>query len=527
MLAGGTVTAASAKGRGKTPPRQGERPNIVLFLVDDLGWQDTSEPFWRDTTPQNRTFRTPNMERMARCGVKFTSAYAAALSSPSRVSLLTGMSPAAHRVTNWTLHKDCGPDPESDVLEWPQWSVNGIAAEPGVSGTTYVTPLPALLREAGYRTILVGKAHFGAMGTPGEDPRTLGFEVNVAGHAAGAPASYLGERNFGNVPGAAEQTPNAIPGLEAYWGEDIFATEALTLEAKKQIDSSLLDDRPFFLYMSHYAVHVPFDRDRRFYQAYLERGLDSTEAAYAALVEGMDKSLGDLRAYLQEKGIAQNTIVIFLSDNGGLTAWGRSGKPGLQNRPLRSGKGSPMEGGIRVPMLVEWPAVADSNTHCTEPVIIQDLFPTILEMASVGWVRTVQKVEGQSLVPLLRGNATLKRKRPLVWHFPNMWDAEGDGIAPYSAIRQGDWKLIYYYDTRRTMLFNLQEDIFEVVDHGTNPRVWKRRETLAHRLTRELKRVDAQVPRVRATGRWCRWPDGSAYREPTLKKGGHGHGRHF
>lgn len=527
VLAGGASATALAKGRGKTPPRQGERPNILLFLVDDLGWQDTSEPFWRDTTPQNRTFRTPNMERMARSGVKFTSAYAAALSSPSRVSLLTGMSPAAHRVTNWTLHKDRGPDPESEVLEWPRWSVNGLSAQPGVPGTTYATPLPALLREAGYRTILVGKAHFGAMGTPGEDPRTLGFEVNVAGHAAGAPASYLGERNFGNVPGAAEQAPNAIPGLEAYWGEDIFATEALTLEAKKQIDSSLLQDRPFFLYMSHYAVHVPFDRDNRFYQAYIERGLDPTEAAYAALVEGMDKSLGDLRVYLQEKGIAQNTIVIFLSDNGGLAAWGRSGKPGLQNRPLRSGKGSPMEGGIRVPMLVEWPAVADSNVHCTVPVIIQDLFPTILEMASVGWVRTVQEVEGQSLVPLLQGNATLKRKRPLVWHFPNMWDAEGDGIGPYSAIRQGDWKLIYYYDTRRTMLFNLQEDIFEIVDHGTNPRVWKRREIMARRLTRELKRVDAQVPRVRTTGRWCRWPDGSAYREPTPKEGRSGDGIHY
>lgn len=524
-LLGGGVTA-TARERAKAMPRQGERPNILLFLVDDLGWQDTSEPFWRDTTPQNRTFRTPNMEAMARCGVKFTSAYAAALSSPSRVSLLTGMSPAAHRVTNWTLRKDQGPDPKSEVLEWPRWSVNGIAAEPGVHGTTYVTPLPALLREAGYRTILVGKAHFGAMGTPGEDPRTLGFEVNVAGHAAGAPASYLGERNFGNVPGAAQQNPNAIPGLEAYWGEDIFATEALTLEAKKQIDSSLLQDRPFFLYMSHYAVHVPFDRDNRFYQAYIDRGLDPTEAAYAALVEGMDKSLGDLRAYLQEKGIAQNTIVIFLSDNGGLAAWGRSGKPGLQNRPLRSGKGSPMEGGIRVPMMVEWPAVGDSNTHCTEPVIIQDLFPTILEMASVGRVRTVQEVEGQSLVPLLQGNATLKRKRPLVWHFPNMWDAEGDGIAPYSAIRVGDWKLIYYYDTRRTMYFNLQEDIFEIVDHGSNPRVWKPRETMARRLTRELKRVDAQVPRVRATGRWCRWPDGSAYRERTLKEG-EGDGIHY
>ena len=250
LLGSGTAWAErpvppAARGDKTAPlaPRQGERPNILLFLADDMGWQDTSEPFWKDTTPLNRTYRTPGMEEMARNAVKFTEAYAASVSSPSRVSLLTGMNPAAHRVTNWTLFKDRGPDPESPTLDWPAWSVNGIAAVPGVERTTYVTPLPELLRQAGYRTAIVGKAHFGAMDTPGADPLTLGFEANVAGHAAGSPASYLGERNFGNVPGAAQQRPNAIPGLERYWGEAVFATEALTMEAKRQIDTALLLDK--------------------------------------------------------------------------------------------------------------------------------------------------------------------------------------------------------------------------------------------------------------------------------------------
>ncbi len=493
---------------------QEERPNILLFLVDDMGWQDTSEPFWKDTTPLNRIYRTPNMERMARQGMKFTEMYASPVSSPSRVSLLTGMTPAAHRVTNWTLYRDRGPDPESPLVEWPAWNVNGIAAQPGVPRTTHVTPLPELLRGAGYRTILVGKAHFGAIGTPAADPCTLGFEVNVAGHAGGGVASYLGEKNFGNRPGADSQPPQAVPGLESYWGEDIFLTEALTREAERQIDTALMLGRPFFLYMSHYAVHVPFDRDARYYQKYVDRGMEPTEAAYAALIEGMDRSLGDLRDYLRERGVERNTIVIFLSDNGGLSAWARGGRPGAQNWPLRSGKGSPLEGGIRVPMLIEWPGVADSGTHCTVPVAIHDLMPTLLEMGRTGPVRTVQRVEGTSLVPLLRGDeAAIPRNRPLVWHFPNMWDAPGDGIGPYSALRQGDWKLIYYYDTGRTMLFNLREDIFEKIDHGENPVQAKRRERMARRLTHELKRVDAQVPRLRATGEWCRWPDGTSYRE--------------
>lgn len=492
------------------------RPNILLFLVDDMGWQDTSEPFWQDTTVKNRLYHTPNMERLCDVGMKFTAAYTSPVSSPSRVSLMTGMTPAAHRVTNWTLRKNQGPDPKSDVLEWPAWHVNGIAAEPGYENTTYVTPLPQILRDNGYHTIHVGKAHFGAIGTPGADPRTLGFDVNVAGHAAGGLASYFGERNFGNVVGAAEQSPFAVPGLEKYWGQDIFVTEALTLEAKKQIDSALTLDKPFFLYMSHYAVHVPLNCDARYYQKYKNMGMDDDQAAYCALIEGMDKSLGDLMDHLKTRRVDKNTIIIFLSDNGGLSIYPRGGAPATQNFPLRSGKGAPTEGGVRVPMIVSQPGVTDNGSNCATPVAVHDLMPTVLEMAKVGTYKSVQRVEGVSIMPLIKGYLPTRSYavRPIISHFPNQWDATGDCIGAFSSIRKGDWKLIYYYATGKTMLFNIHDDIFEIIDHGASSSKAELRKRLAKQLTYELKRAKAQVSKLRATGNWCSYPDGSKYKVP-------------
>lgn len=496
------------------------RPNILLFLVDDMGWQDTSEPFWKDTTRLNRTYHTPNMERLADQGMKFTAAYASPVSSPSRVSLLTGMTPAAHRVTNWTLRKNQEPDPKSDILEWPAWHVNGISATAGVENTTHVTPLPQILKDNGYRTIMVGKAHFGAIDTPGADPLTLGFDINVAGHAAGGLASYLGERNFGNVEGAAQQSPFAVPGLEKYWGDDIFVTEALTIEAKAQIDSAVVSQRPFFLYMSHYAVHVPLDRDMRYYQKYKDRGLDDAQAAYCALIEGMDKSLGDLMTHLHERGVADNTVIIFISDNGGLSVTERGGRPGTQNFPLRSGKGAPTEGGVRVPMIVSRPGMTDSSSICSTPVAIHDLMPTVLDLAGVSKYKTIQRVEGSSLTQLLMGYSPSSKylSRPIVHHFPNLWDATGDCIGTFSSIRRGDWKLIYYYATGKTMLFNLSDDIFEKIDFGESPSTAALRVKMAKQLTRELRHADAQVPRLRATGEWCPYPDGSEYKLPRCDK---------
>lgn len=394
------------------------RPNIVMFLVDDMGWQDTSEPFWKQKTPFNERYHTPNMERLAREGMKFTQAYAMPICSPTRVSLMTGMNAARHRVTNWTLEKNASNDAADDKLEFPLWNVNGLSPVEGIERTVYATPLPQILHDHGYYTVHVGKAHFGAIGTPAALPESLGFDVNIAGHAAGAPESYLGTEKFGNdKPGKEEW---AVPGLEKYWEKDIFLTEALTREALYVLDT-VPDKKPFFLYMSHYAVHTPIYGDKRFLQKYLDRGLDETEAKYATMVEGMDKSLGDIMDYLKEKGLAENTVILFMSDNGGLSAVARGGKPHTHNKPLASGKGSMYEGGIREPMIVKWPGVTSAHSNTNEMVIIEDFFPTMLEMAGVEDAETVQQVDGQSFVPLLRESGQKQEERALYWHFPNKW----------------------------------------------------------------------------------------------------------
>lgn len=442
-----------------------DRPNIIMFLVDDMGWQDTSEPFWTQRTPFNDRYRTPNMERLARSGVKFTQAYACSVCSPSRVSLMTGLNAARHRVTNWTFAKDSPKDAPSNDLIFPSWNMNGISPDPSVGHAVHATCLPEFLREAGYRTIHVGKAHFGAFDTPGADPTNLGFDINIAGHAAGGPGSYLSEQGF-----SAEWRGGGnawdVPGLDDYLNSGVFLTEALTREANKTIDQAVADKTPFFLYMSHYAVHVPFAEDPRFIDNY--RDLPEKEAMYAALIEGMDTSLGDILNRIQDRGIADNTIVIFMSDNGGLSAHGRDGEPNTHNKPLSSGKGSAHEGGIREPMIVRWPGVTQADTACDEAIIIEDFFTTILEMAGIKDPQQVGGiVDGRSFVPLLRGESGVSKGRPLFWHYPNNWGPSGPGIGSTSAIRKDDWKLIYYHNpTAPTQLelFNIAHDIGETTN---------------------------------------------------------------
>ncbi|MCG2460727.1 sulfatase [Flavobacteriaceae bacterium F89] len=480
------------------------QPNIVIFLVDDMGWQDTSVPFWDKKTPFNERYRTPNMERLAAQGIKFTQAYAASVCSPSRVSLMTGMNAARHRVTNWTLKKDQIQPMELDhpTLQFPEWNVNGMSPVAGIEKSAYSTPLPRLLQEAGYYTIHCGKAHFGAIGTPAADPINLGFDVNIAGHAAGAPASYFGTQNFGN--GMSGKKIWAVPGLEKYYGQDIFLTEALTREAKKAMGTAVAGKRPFFLYMAHYAVHVPIMGDDRFVQKYYDQGLDSIEAKYAAMVEGMDKSLGDLMDYLEDKKIADNTIILFMSDNGGLSAHGRGGEPNTHNKPLASGKGSAYEGGIREPMIVKWPGITAMNTLTDQQVIIEDFFPTVLEMAGIKNKPTVQKVDGQSFVPILEGQKP-NENRTLVWHYPNEWGVSGPGIGASSTVRKGDWKLIYFHADQHLELYNIVDDIGELHNlAATEPDKLK---VLAKVLSDYLREVKAQMPVEKATGKIVPYPD--------------------
>jgi len=478
-------------------------PNIVLFLVDDMGWQDTSVPFWNKRTTFNDLYHTPNMERLAKEGMKFTQAYATPVCSPTRVSLMTGMNAARHRVTNWTLRKNAIQPMEKnhDSLVFPNWNVNGLTPVGGDSLAVHAMPLAQALHDVGYFTVHSGKAHLGAIGTPGENPLNLGFDINIAGHGAGAPGSYLGAEKFGN--GVEGKKDWAVPGLEKYYDKDINLTEAITQEALTVLDSAIAGQQPFFLYMSHYAIHTPITEDKRFYQKYLEKGMDSIEAKYASMIEGIDKSLGDIMNYVEKKNIEDNTIILFMSDNGGLSAHARGGEPHTHNAPLSSGKGSMREGGIREPMLVKWPDVVEKESMSTHQVIIEDFYPTILEMAGIDSLETVQKIDGQSFVSVLKGEI-YDGVRPLFWHYPNEWGLSGPGIGAASAIRKGDWKLIYYHADRSMELFNLKTDIGETKNLvESNPEKLKE---LATTLTNYLKSVDVQMPSYKLTGELVPYP---------------------
>ena len=485
---------------------QNIRPNIIVFMVDDMGWMDTSVPFDTSINSLNKRYHTPNMERLAREGMKFTNAYATPVCTPSRVSMLTGMNVINHGVTNWTspFKNKNSENPDADFNP-TIWNMNGLSNAPGTTNTVYATTYPQLLKDAGYFTIHVGKAHWGPAGTPGANPYNLGFMVNISGHAAGHPQSYLGRENYGNIINKA--SVQAVPDLEQYHNTDTFLTEALTLEAIKTLEDPIKNNRPFYLNMSHYAVHVPLIADQRFFWNYIDAGVEVQEAKYASLVEGMDKSLGDLMDFLQQKNIDKNTIIIFMSDNGGLSLVPeRGGEPHTQNLPLRAGKGSVYEGGIREPMIVKWPGVVNASSVNKQPVIIEDFFPSILEMAGVKKYKTIQNVDGKSFVPILKNANTTMIDRPLIWHYPHNWTGiDGPGINYFSAIRLGDWKLVYSMRHKTLELYNLKTDLAEQNNRAAqNPDIVKR---LARLLTNELKKSDAPMPTYKSTGAKVPWPD--------------------
>lgn len=483
------------------------RPNIVLFMVDDMGWQDTSLPFWTERTPLNEKYHTPHMERLASQGMIFTQAYACSVSSPTRASLMTGMNAARHRVTNWTLRKNISTDAKSEALSFPDWNMNGICQTSGIPYTYEVTSLAQILKNNGYHTIHCGKAHWGAIDTPGEDPHHFGFEVNIAGHAGGGLTSYYGEENFGNRTNGKPTPLQAIPDLKEYWGKDIFATEALTLKALKALDRAKNLGQPFYLYMAHYAIHIPINKDKRFYQKYIDNGLSEKEAAYAALIEGMDKSLGDIMNWLATNDLDKNTIIVFMSDNGGYATGSQWRDEPLytQNAPLNCGKGSAYEGGIREPMIVKWTNTVKPQTKCNDYLIIEDFFPTILEMAQIKNYNTKQPIDGVSFVPMLRGKKEINKNRSLYWHFPNLWGNTGPGIGTTSSVRKGDWKLIYHYETGHKELFNIVKDIGETTNLAIkHPEII---DILSMDLGSYLRSVSAQRPSFKATGKPCPWPD--------------------
>jgi arylsulfatase A-like enzyme len=486
------------------------RPNILFILADDMGWQDTSVPFARERTKWNNRYRTPALERLAREGMKFTQAYSCAVCSPTRVSLLTGQNEARHGVTQWTYLS--GEKPSSDLthpsLSFARWNWNGLQpAGTDLDHAVTALALPQLLKQSGYRIMHFGKGHFGAAGTPGADPKAFGFDVRIGGRDAGGCGSYWGTKNFGAK--AHPKGPWRAWDLDHYFGQDVHLTEALTREAISKIRAAASAKQPFFCYFAHYAPHTPIEPDERFAPKYRAAGLDDTEAAYASLIEGMDKSVGDLLELLDELEIADETLVVFTSDNGGLSHSRRSmSPPHTHNAPLSSGKGAHHEGGIRVPLLVRWPGITKPKTLSDTSVIIYDWFPTLLGAAETD---APSGIDGLNLRPVLEGKTDAAFDRSLIWHFPNFWGplnkplVQGPGMGPCSTIRRGDWKLIYYHENSRFELFHLAEDLGET--QNLSAMYPQQLAILANELGEYLRSSGAAMPTSMKTRKPVPWPD--------------------
>ncbi|MFM7518503.1 MAG: sulfatase [Pirellula sp.] len=441
----------------------GTRPNIMIVLVDDMGVMDTSVPFLLDEQgkaiehPLNRWYKTPNMERLARLGVRISEFYAMSVCSPSRISLMSGQNSARHRTTTWI-----NPDTNNRGPSGPaDWNWKGL-------DRSSVT-LARLMQQAGYRTIHVGKGHFGPRGSVGSDPTNLGFDVNVGGSSIGQPGSYYGTKNFGNE---GKDPKHAVPGLEKYHGEEIFLTEALTRQAKEHVRESVREGKPFFLNFCHYAVHAPFQADSKFTVEDSSGKYSKQALAFASLIRGMDDSLGQMLDCFEELGIAENTLVFFLGDNGSDAPLGEPHAV-ASSAPLRGKKGSHYEGGMRVPFIAAWAKTSQNQWQERLPTpagqvrkgwgAIYDLFPTIAEMVDLK-VPSGHVVDGSSLKSLFASSETKVGDREFLMHFPHAPHRSNY----FTVYRRGDWKLVYHYllekDGSSRQLFNLNSDPYEQHD---------------------------------------------------------------
>ncbi|MEK0449841.1 MAG: Arylsulfatase [Verrucomicrobiota bacterium] len=414
-------------------------PNVVFFLADDLGQ--------RDLGAYGSTFyETPNLDRLARDGAKFTDAYAACpVCSPTRAAILSGQWPQRTGITDY-IGAPMQPD---------QWKRNTkLLPAPYSDRLALDTPtLAKAMKAAGYATFFAGKWH---LGPEGWWPENQGFDINMGGIDKGGP--YGGKKYFSPYG-----NPRLSDGPDGEHLPDRLATEtAKFIEANKE--------RPFFAYYSFYDVHTPLmareDLRKKYAEKRAKLGLEDQwgregerdvrltqdHVVYAAMVEAMDLAVGKVLAKLDELGLRENTIVIFTSDNGGLST--SEGWP-TSNLPLRGGKGWMYEGGIREPLIVRWPAVVKAGSVIGTPVGSPDFFPTLLEVAGAK-PQPGQVLDGTSLVPLLKGG-TLP-ERALFWHYPHYGNQGG---APASAVRRGDWKLIEWAEDNRAELFNLAQDIGE------------------------------------------------------------------
>ncbi len=419
----------------------GDRPNIVFFLVDDLGVMDVGA-YNPDTF-----YETPHIDRLAASGMRFTQGYAACpVCSPTRYSILTGKYPTRAALTDWLVGKREGrfaPAPLNDHMPLEE------------------VTLAESLRVAGYRTAFLGKWHLG----PTEKfwPEAQGFDFNLGGHDRGSPpGGYF--------------SPFRNPRLtDGPTGEHL--PQRLADEACRLLDE--MQDDPFLLYFSFYSVHTPLQGREDLVNKYRAKSVElesrpefadeeqvwptddprkvrvvQNHAVYAAMVESMDAAVGQVLARLDELGLTGNTIVCFTSDNGGLST--SEGSP-TSNLPYRGGKGWLYEGGIREPFLIRWPGVTEPGSTCDSPVCSIDFLPTLLEAAGAN-EHAGDVVDGRSLQPLLSSSnaaASDFSTRPLFWHYPHY---SNQGGFPGGAIRIDDWKLIERYEDGRLHLFNIAED---------------------------------------------------------------------
>jgi arylsulfatase A-like enzyme len=437
----------------------------VFILVDDLGWSDVG-------CYGSDLHETPNIDRLARQGMRFTDAYAAApVCSPTRASIMTGKYPARLHMTIWY---ESSVNPPKNRRLIPPVTQGNMPHE-------QVT-IAEVLKKAGYFTAHVGKWH---LGNASHYPETQGFDVNIGGTFWGAPTTFFypygGPSRWGGEF-------RYVPHLE-FGSEGEYLTDRLTDEALRVIDKS--KDKPFFLNLCYHTVHTPIEGKPdlvEYYKKKVKPSMHHQNYEYAAMVHSLDENIGRILAKINELGINDNTVVIFFSDNGGYINRYET-KAVTDNYPLRSGKGSLYEGGTRVPLIVRWPGVTKAGSLCGYPVISTDFYPTILDMTGLSGIpKHNADMDGLSLVPLLKNPTVGLKRKALYWHYPHYYPT----TSPVSSILQGDWKLIEYFEDKRIELYNLKKDIGET--NNLAEKMPNKTEELRKRLHSWRKAVDAQMP---------------------------------
>ncbi|MEO6786397.1 MAG: sulfatase, partial [Chthoniobacteraceae bacterium] len=415
------------------------KPNILFILADDMGWSDLG-CYGADL------HETPRIDQFARESVRFTNAYAMSVCSPTRATLMTGKHAARLHFTIWAEGaQEGGPKGRKLIEAASIWNLPHTE-----------TTIAQRLHDAGYLTALVGKWHLGDWQ---HYPETFGFDVNIGGTNWGAPQThwwpYRGTGTFG-------KEFRYIPHLE-FGKPGEYLADRLTDEAMKVIDRA--GDQPFFVYLAHHSVHTPIEakaEDVKHFDAKLQAGgnaMNHKHGVYAAMNKNLDDDVGRILDHLKERGLDKNTVVIFASDNGGYVGFDKaSGRdmPVTNNAPLRSGKGSLYEGGIRVPLMIRWPGVSKTGTTCEEPVILTDMFNTLLHVAGL----PAEANDGRDITPLLKDPASKLDRDALFFHYPHYYHT----TTPVSAIRARDWKLLEFFEDNHVELYNLRDDLSEKHD---------------------------------------------------------------